>query len=291
MSDKPQNKVLAGTSVVSGPPDHPLSPKNTQSQRTSTLLASGLPRSPISQKRPVTDIYETSPQVSGSRASSVSEDHYGEDSDHATDSNFSSPTTNTSAGEMPSTPTENSKLVKSPGLEDALLSFPGRILAGVLARLEYLDFFSLMLVSSRLRDGLASADLKEVVLERYLGQLGYRRAFTHNEPINLRDLQAFYTGLEFGHEELAQLARQLTRLGLDLSTVKMIREASRAHNRIVMHIRSNGGVSRGPILHLGQRLDSVWKPGRTVVLKVWVPTKESWMNNQELIECERELCR
>lgn len=194
--------------------------------------------------------------------------------------------------------------IKPPKLEDVLFTSPNRILKRILSNLTYLDFFNLSLVSTNLRDGFGSDPQRtEVILERYLGSLGYRRrAYSQKmtESISLKDLQAFYTGLEFGNEEIGKIAREMIRKGgrgIERSTVKMIREACRSWNRILIHIRENvqsgngGRIRNGSVVHLGNSIDSVWKLGRAAVLRVWVPTRESWMSNEELVECERELWR
>lgn len=115
-------------------------------------------------------------------------------------------------------------------------------------------------------------------------------------PITLKDLHAYYTGLEFSPDELCDLAEKLRNEGLDLPTFRMIRASTRAYNKLLIRIRSQTDSSsenerdkRPRTLHLGKRLLPIYAPGKPAVLKVWIPAIDDWMTREELVECEREL--
>lgn len=253
----------------------------------------------------------------------------------------------------------------NPRFEHALLTFPYTILLNIISQLDYLDFHSLPQLSRTMRTGLGKGDPREVVMDRYFGDLGYRIIPTttsisqvpesnelkqsagrrapgmtnpalasiprgaklgqasHHAPssshgssilshtdapkrpgieLTLHDLHAYYTGLEFAPGELPALARQLKREGVDLPTVRMIRASTRAHNKLVIRVRqqpahlsdSRKRLSPPRYDARGRRIPpmpSIFRAGRAAMLKVWVPAKQSWMNDEELVECEREVWR
>ncbi|EGF99872.1 uncharacterized protein MELLADRAFT_112328 [Melampsora larici-populina 98AG31] len=237
--------------------------------------------------------------------------------------------------------------VPKPRFEHALLRHP-RILQTLISRMDYLDFYTLPQISRKLRYGLNSGEPREVILERYLGAVGYRKepseeymystqGYQTKGPsgvrtnyrqtlgstpsnssnplrrlrsasvislssrlkelqISLKDLHAYYTGLEFGPEELAELADRLRSSGLDLPTFRMIRASTRSYNKLLVRIRSQSALleeesqaPRSTSYHLGKPLLPIYALGKPAVFKVWVPTADLWMSREELVECEREL--
>ncbi|KAI8450298.1 hypothetical protein BY996DRAFT_4229232 [Phakopsora pachyrhizi] len=256
--------------------------------------------------------------------------------------------------------------VLKPRFEYALLRFPTTILSRVLREMDYLEFHNLPQISKKLRLGLDSGEAREVVMERFLGAVGYRTitpdqsyrqqqdaswfrgkqrmmsAFDsstviyrqsvpggssssnstinrdHNFncirsstsvmslrrpvqspiPITLRDLHAYYTGLEFSDQELSELAESLPKDGVEMSTFRMIRSSTRAYNKILVRVRSQPMESsddsdqRGDVAetyHLGRRVMPIYRAEKPVILKVWVPSIEGVMSSKELVECEKEL--
>lgn len=250
---------------------------------------------------------------------------------------------------MPSDPASEKEVVKvpKPRFEHALLRYP-RILQTLISGMDYLDFYTLPQISRKLRYGLNAGEPREVILERFLGAVGYRkepaedymystqgyhtkgpsgvrtnyrqtvgstpgnssnplRRFRSNSvislssrlkelQISLKDLHAYYTGLEFGPEELAELADKLRSSGLDLPTFRMIRASTRAYNKLLVRIRSQPSLleeedqaPRSTTYHLGKPLLPIYALGKPAVFRVWVPTVDLWMSRKELVECEREL--
>ncbi|KAH9814085.1 hypothetical protein DFH28DRAFT_315731 [Melampsora americana] len=248
--------------------------------------------------------------------------------------------------EMPSeaAPEKPTVKVPKPRFEHALLRYP-RILQTLISRMDYLDFYTLPQISRKLRYGLNSGEPREVILERFLGAVGYRKepsedymysnqAYNTKGPsgvrnyrqtlastsgnsnplrrfrstsviscssrlkelqISLKDLHAYYTGLEFGPEELADLSDKLRSSGLDLPTFRMIRASTRAYNKLLVRIRSQPileedvQMPQSTTYHLGKPLLPIYALGKPAVFKVWVPAADLWMSRQELVECEREL--
>lgn len=246
--------------------------------------------------------------------------------------------------------------IPKPRFEHALLRYPNTILVRIISHMDYLDFYTLPQISRKLRYGLNAGEPREVVLEKFLGDVGYRKdpapdslymlrmggqnrytgdgiRYAHRQtigsshavtkptrpnlsrqfrsstsgmnnsfdsrnalPITLKDLHAYYTGLEFSPDELCDLAEKLRNEGLDLPTFRMIRASTRAYNKLLIRIRSQTDSSsenerdkRPRTLHLGKRLLPIYAPGKPAVLKVWIPAIDDWMTREELVECEREL--
>ncbi|CAH7682118.1 expressed protein [Phakopsora pachyrhizi] len=95
-----------------------------------------------------------------------------------------------------------------------------------------------------------------------------------------------------------------------LRMIKLIKDYLRSYNRLVAYLRMIH--ENGNILNLSNKtkliskaIDSfdgsdvlsnegkveIFKLGRAACFKVWVSCNDYWMNNQELVECERELWR
>jgi hypothetical protein len=238
-----------------------------------------------------------------------------------------------------------------PRVELALTVFPQSILTNLLRYLDYLEFRPLCELSRIMRRAFSEGEAKEVILERYLGDVGYRRVplprglilgksvstynggnpqkRTSNVPrtgsssgsqgrfgvssgshvakaevinISLRDMDAFQAGASFSPNDYALCAKAHKSSPLDVLTLRMIRASTRAWNRILLRVRSQPAVlaeaSRRSTIGPGQKIGTVrrpatpmLKPGRAPVLRVWVPTKQSWMTDEELVECEREIWR
>lgn len=192
--------------------------------------------------------------------------------------------------------------------EYVLLHHP-EILRKVISHLDYLDFFSLSQITNDFLEELESDPrLRETVLKRYLTGFGYRTCSTrfmtgHKKRelpmITLDDLANFYAGLEFESLELIEYAKQaLNRRGLDYRTAKMIRSSTRAHNKLVAYMRAveelsprPGSQQYHPHRHAGRLYEHIYRPGKAPIFKVWVPSVDHWMSNEELSECERELWR
>jgi chemotaxis protein histidine kinase CheA len=129
--------------------------------------------------------------------------------------------------------------------------------------------------------------------------------------LSLRDLEAFRTGLELATSEYHDLAREHRHAPLDTLTLRMVKACTRSWNRVVIHLREqssleevdgagvgvgNGGKSsskkaKGSRTATPSKRQVVLKQGRAPTLRVWVPTRANWMNDEEVVECEREVWR
>ena len=179
------------------------------------------------------------------------------------------------------------------GFEDALSKYPHSILACILDYLNYQSFRPLNQVSSILRKACCEGKGKDVILERYLGGIGYRTFYaTSSYPvvdISLGDLDAFQTGLEYSLAEYAIFATDHKRKALDMRTLRMIRGFTRAYNKLVNRMRTQpaGLQLIRPSWSSQSASMSIFKSGRAAVLRVWVPCVSQWMTNDEMVECER----
>lgn len=210
-----------------------------------------------------------------------------------------------------------------PRFEFALVIYPDRILVNLLQHLSYQDYRSLRAVSKTMLRCI-EGDAKELVLQRFLGPVGYRTLPTahfsshgthlssHNVPLHrststtvredtvvldLRDLDAFQIGMEYTVQEYALFAREHAKEPLGLDTLRMVRASTRAFNRIVIRIRAQ---HVGPLARLPRppyafprvpNAAPVYKSGRAALLRVWVPAKKSWLADEEVVETEREVWR
>ncbi|ORY74313.1 hypothetical protein BCR35DRAFT_306782 [Leucosporidium creatinivorum] len=248
-----------------------------------------------------------------------------------------------------------------PRFEQALVLYPDTILKRVLGHLGYGDFCSLRITSRSLKR-CVEVDAKELVLQRFLGTMGYRsltgsgsskrlegglstrrpngrplhaettlsrhatgprargaseQAYSSSstspspsppltiEPIilTLRDLDAFLVGLEICLDQYARFAAEYSANKLHPNTLRLIRASTRAWNRVVLRLRAQSLLPSSalepfvyPFLLREESRSSrlqVYKNGRAPGLRVWVPTQKgaSWMDDGEVVECEREVWR
>lgn len=202
----------------------------------------------------------------------------------------------------------------APRFEFAIVIYPETILVRLLHHLEYYDFRSLRVVSKAIRTCI-DEEAKELILQRYLGPLGYRsflpsiprtpqtgspssskdrristlpRAKGIDKPgkdeivLDLRDLDAFQVGLEYSVKEFALFAKQHAKTPLPTSTLRIVRASTRAWNRVVLRIRlqylpttSSSIVAPYLFSALPNEQTVVYKMGRAPTLRVWIPTKKS----------------
>ncbi|KAI5478288.1 F-box domain contaning protein [Pseudohyphozyma bogoriensis] len=201
-----------------------------------------------------------------------------------------------------------------PRAEFALTAFPETILVSLLHHLRFEDFKSLRGVSRTLKRAFDANPAREIILQRFIGGFGYRtlpktssvRTSTSSKnrdetiTLDLVDLAAFRAGLHLAPAEYAQFASAHARGALPPAILRVCKASTRAWNRVVLRIRSQvdlmpldpAAVPRYyfPLLAAAPPL---LKKGRAPTLKVWVPTKNgsSWMGDDEVVECEREVWR
>lgn len=135
--------------------------------------------------------------------------------------------------------------------------------------------------------------------------------------ITMRDLEAFKAGGEFTTSEFAMFARHFLEGMLPLPTHRMIKASTMAWNKIVLRVRANphrpsphsipsatltvnqyrspshsrAPSPRSPRGPSPSPVTAICKPGRAPLLRVWVPAKSNWMDDAEVVECEREIFR
>ncbi|GEM06916.1 F-box domain contaning protein [Rhodotorula toruloides] len=198
-----------------------------------------------------------------------------------------------------------------PRFEYAFATFAPAILKSLLGHIRYADLLSLRNVSKSLRRSI-DVEGRELVLERFLGSQGYRslasspaahkyRPHAAAGMINLdvRDLIAFRAGLQLGQDDYSRLARAYTVDPGRFSTasLRLARATTRAWNRVALRIRAQSLLPASslnlPAYSPSTAGSPAYKPSRAALLRVWVPTRDggSWMNDDELVECEREVYR
>ena len=219
-----------------------------------------------------------------------------------------------------SQPVVQAPYIGKPRFELALTQFPKTILFRLLGFMKWSDFRPLREVSRKLRACVEQPDIKEKVLERYLGEFGYRtmpsNIRNHQMPnapaprlwqggqqqtattqnglpvLTLHELDAFLIGAEFTPAEYAELAREHRKRPLDPRVARMVRASTRAWSKVVIRIRSQYEAGLMSTVRRGSVATPVYRDGRAAVMRVWVPLKQgSWMDDDEVIQCEREMWR
>lgn len=192
-------------------------------------------------------------------------------------------------------------------MEVAFATCTRPILKIVLPFIEYRDVVSLRQTSRTLKRSLET-DGRELILERFLGGQGYRSLYDSNREtfllsddlisLDLRDLSVFRAAQNLTLDEYSSFARAYVAGNISPSRLRLARATTRAHNRVVLRLRTQtilppSSFSPPSFPELRQVKQTVYKAPRAPQLRVWVPTVkgQSWMSDQELIECERELFR
>lgn len=176
---------------------------------------------------------------------------------------------------------------------------------------------------------LVECDGKELVLQRYLGHYGYRSyapvvfrgrnlgqhmtetrssTISNSSPVDetsssaqpvdtllslciddIFDLYHSFTTNEFAQSHQSQRP-------LHDDSITMLRDSTRAWNKVALRLREQEAWAQNRLLVEGKYYgradlkDTVYREGRAVMLKVWVPCITSrWMKDEDIIECEREL--
>ncbi|KAM0750219.1 hypothetical protein T439DRAFT_326168 [Meredithblackwellia eburnea MCA 4105] len=235
--------------------------------------------------------------------------------------------------------------------EDLIFNNPTTIFVEIITHLGYGDFRQLRLVSKEMRHLFERNDVLEIVLQRFLGPLGYRTLPAAGLPpfaslkrsrqssatgtespktaeqrrrevsapgvvvvlpttasssgddvirLDLRDLEAFRVGLRYTVRDYAVFAKQHMHAPLNLNLLLRLRASTRAWNRVVLRLRHQTSVDlyrdpQRPAYYFGNLLppgnNQIFRPGRAPCLRVWVPTRATWMTDQEIVEVEREVWR
>ena len=181
---------------------------------------------------------------------------------------------------------------------EALLIGNTETLALILDSLDYASFRHLRQVSTSLRQGLSVDAVRELVLERFLGGMGYRSSSNTNiTALSLADLDALQSSLELSLSEYAIYAAEHKRAALPMAVQRRVRATTRAYSRLVVRLREQAEstsclllLSRSRWASLGTQA-TLYNQGRAATLRVWVPCASTWMTDDELVECEREIHR
>ncbi|GAA5821453.1 hypothetical protein JCM11251_004631 [Rhodosporidiobolus azoricus] len=205
-----------------------------------------------------------------------------------------------------------------PRVEYAFSLFAPAPLRSVLPHISFDDLISLRQVSKSLQRSIDDeGEAKEVVLERFLGAQGYRRFAlvssasskkrravvvpSDSITLDIRDLIAFRAGLALPPDTYARLARTYASFApnhFSATSLKLARATTRAWNRVVLRLRSQSllpaeAFAPPAFPALAPSPQPVYKTGRAVSLRVWVPlsSPDGWMSDAEVVECEREIWR
>ncbi|GAA5884794.1 hypothetical protein JCM16303_007270 [Sporobolomyces ruberrimus] len=208
-------------------------------------------------------------------------------------------------------PKNSSRRIQANGssrMEVAFSLFAQDILRSLLSSLSYQDVVSLHCASRTMRR-ILDADGRELILERFLGAQGYRSYAPRTDPrhtllppddlvtLDLRDLAAFRAAQSLSLDDYNRFSRAYLSGQLSAQSLRLARASTRAWNRVVLRLRAQTilpASSLSPLSFPGLRqIKHAYKAFRAPDLRVWVPTSrgESWMNDQEIVECERELWR
>lgn len=218
--------------------------------------------------------------------------------------------------------------------EIAVSEHPTTILVRLLRHIDHNTLRSLRKTSKFIMHEL-EVESRELVLQRFLGAYGYRTLATmrtsprldgevaHDDQrgrslrgelvatsrvmddiieLDLRDLDAFYLGMQYSVRDFARFARAHSSNALPVNTLCMIRASTRSWNRVVLRIRLQEVLGPGhyaiearpryEFASLASSVTPIHKLGRAPTLRVWVPTiKGSWMTDEEVVESEREVWR
>ncbi|CDR38313.1 hypothetical protein NBRC10512_004052 [Rhodotorula toruloides] len=201
--------------------------------------------------------------------------------------------------------------ILQPRFEYAFATYPPTILKSLVGQIRYADLLSLRNVSKTMRRAI-DVEGRELVLERFLGSQGYRSlasapaghkyrpdAAAGMLNLDVRDLIAFRAGLQLGQDDYSRLARAYTVDPARFSTasLRLARATTRAWNRVALRLRAQSMLPSSslntPAYPVSTASSPAYKPGRAAFLRVWVPTRDggSWMTDNELVECEREVYR
>ncbi|KAE8250701.1 hypothetical protein A4X13_0g4475 [Tilletia indica] len=191
--------------------------------------------------------------------------------------------------------------------------------------LDFNDVKNLRQTSRAFRKALTSYPCKELILRRFLGQVGYRswpRSKANGQPIpspqpaladpiplSFSDAEGFLLSHHLSTEySLVAQAYARDPQGIDPMMLTLARATTRAYNRVLARLRAQPLFAippqrKGTVDSLmspqgsangngadAEVLPSPWKPGRAALFQVWVPCGNgAWLTDEELTRCEAEL--
>lgn len=146
----------------------------------------------------------------------------------------------------------------------------------------------------------------------------------NNIHFTMRDLNTFQIGIEYSLSEYSIFASEHLRKPLKPSIIKIIRESTRSFNKLAFRLQFQSHFitslyllpqSSTPKTHIigediqeeGERIvprlikphwvnykridqqNQVFKEGRCISLRVWIPCQSHWMTDEEIVQVEKEL--
>lgn len=207
-----------------------------------------------------------------------------------------------------------------PRLDEALLVYPETILASILDHVSFRSFKRLLhsspgLYRAAYNDETGQSDLMEVVKQRYLASYGYRplpRSSNMQKDkikFTIKDLNAFQIGTEYSLSEYSIFATEHKRKPLDTKITRILRESTRSFNKLAFRLQAQANYSSTlshrsnveeglklikPYWQNYKKIDyqnQLFKKGRCMLLRVWIPCETQWMTDLEVVEVEREVHR
>lgn len=209
-------------------------------------------------------------------------------------------------GQRSAGPAQARDLLNEPPFEDALLAHRPTIFRALLEQLDFQAVQYLRSVSRKLRR-LVETDGLELVLERFLGEFGYRSqlqrpeervtAGSVNAELHFGDLQVLQVARMLQPDDYARLAEAyiFDPARFPTARLRLARHTTRAWNRIALRLRRQTLLAPSDLLpsafpDVPKSVEPVYKPGRAASLRVWVPTRSvGWMTDQEVVDVEREV--
>ncbi|CAD6931560.1 unnamed protein product [Tilletia controversa] len=192
--------------------------------------------------------------------------------------------------------------------------------------LDFNDVKNLRQTSRAFRTALTSYPCKELILRRFLGQVGYRSwprakgnpapgatpqpGLVDPIPLSFSDAEGFLLSHHLLTEySLVAQAYARDAQGIDPRMLTLAKATTRAYNRVLARLRAQAVFAIPPqrkgtmdSLTSSQQgtasgeganpdlLPSPWKPGRAALFQVWVPCSNgAWLTDEELTRCEAEL--
>ncbi|GAA5976305.1 hypothetical protein JCM10908_005450 [Rhodotorula pacifica] len=196
-------------------------------------------------------------------------------------------------------PVQSVERPTAPRFEYAVSAHMSSVFRSLMQELDLETIHCLRAVSRKLRR-LIEDDAIELVLERFLGTYGYRRASPNVEAVKLDygDLCAFLRAVDVQPDDYARSAEAYVfdPARFPAKQMRLVRTTTRAWNRLVIRLRQQSLSLTQNDLHPkifanASKPDmSIYKPGRAACLRVWVPTRSvGWMTDQEVLDVEREV--
>ncbi|KIY66425.1 hypothetical protein CYLTODRAFT_398793 [Cylindrobasidium torrendii FP15055 ss-10] len=193
------------------------------------------------------------------------------------------------------------------------------IVAGLLPYLTYGEWLQLSNLSQRVRRACKETDdLRKVLLQRFLGPVGYQPWIWGQDPLplTLADLNHYMRGVTLSVFEYSTTAQRFMQMRdqTQAPVIQQLRDATRAYTRIVLRLRAQAEkearTTRAPSPTFSQTTHGthgtqhgsttpshgfrspLYRLRRAPLLRVFVPSPDGdWLSDTSVLECEAELKR